>query len=147
MGVTWKLPGLFKDIDAEKCYSEIQGIGESATAKQIVERARDEESELHHCFTWDDSVAAELYREDQARLVVRSLVFTKSDKSKEPTKVRVMHIADEPHIYKHTVLIMQNKTEYEAMLERAIGELRAFQAKYKTLTELEEVFNAIDALG
>ena len=145
MTVTWKL-GFYKGVDAEKCWSEIQSIGDSYTAKQIVERARDDQSELHKIFTWDDTEAAELWREHEARRMVTSLVFKEEEKADEPCTIRVLHIADEPHVYKPTVLIMQNKDEYKALLNRAIGELKAFQKKYKTLSELEDVFNAISAL-
>ena len=37
------------------------------TPEQVVEAARDENSALHDCFEWDDSTAAEKYRIEQAR--------------------------------------------------------------------------------
>ena len=37
------------------------------TPEQVVEAARDKASALHDCFEWDDSTAAEKYRLDQAR--------------------------------------------------------------------------------
>lgn len=43
---------------------------ESATPQQILEKARDESTELHKCFTWDDSIAAEKYRIQEARQIV-----------------------------------------------------------------------------
>lgn len=55
----------FFKADATKCASEIMEICdqmESATPQQILEKARDESTELHKCFTWDDSIAAEKYR-------------------------------------------------------------------------------------
>lgn len=145
--VKWKLPGLHKGIDAGKCYSEILEIGDTATAKQIVDRARDETSELHKCFEWDDTEAAEKWREHQARNVVNQLVVSvRQEDDKEPVNIRVMHIADNPHEYKQTRLIVQNADEYASLLSRAMAELKAFRDKYKTLSELEQVFDAIDLL-
>jgi ADP-dependent phosphofructokinase/glucokinase len=46
--------------------------------------------------------------------------------------------------YKPIKVIMQDKTEYEKLLERAWAELRAFKSKYAMLTELEEIFSLID---
>ena len=58
--------------DAETCYREIQSLGEEVTPQMIVDFARDEDTELHKCFQWDDSVAAENWRKQQARQVVMS---------------------------------------------------------------------------
>ena len=48
--------------DAQKCADEIMEICdelESATPQQILDKARDSNTELHKCFTWDDTEAAE----------------------------------------------------------------------------------------
>lgn len=52
------MAGLFKGVDPMKVANEIMEIGESVTPRQIVDRARDENSELHKCFEWDDAKAA-----------------------------------------------------------------------------------------
>lgn len=49
--------------------------------------------------------------------------------------------------YKPTVMIMQDKDEYRKMLDRALAELNSFRAKYKTLVELDGVFDAIDKVA
>ena len=67
--------GFYKGISAQKVAEEIASIGESATPQQIVDRARDENSELHKCFEWDDSIAAENWRKQQARIIGRDSVF------------------------------------------------------------------------
>ena len=53
---------LYKGADAQLVADEIMSIGDAATPQQIVEKARDEATELHKCFTWDDRIAAEKYR-------------------------------------------------------------------------------------
>jgi hypothetical protein len=40
---------------------------------EVVNAARSEESPLHHCFCWDDNEAAEKWREEQARQLIRSV--------------------------------------------------------------------------
>lgn len=131
----------FSGADAEKCYQEIQTIGESVTPKQILDYARNPETELHKCFEWNDTIAAEQYRLQQARLIVCHLV-TVDESKPEPQKIRVMQHIDE--CYKPVKLIVRNKTEYESLLERARAELRAFKNRYHTLVELEEILALID---
>lgn len=141
MAIVWKLSGLYK-ANAEKVYSEIRSIGEEATAKQILDYARDENTELHKCFEWDDSVAAERWRQQQARVLVCNLVYEEPE-SQAPTKIRVMQ-STESNTYKPVRLILQNKTEYEQLLEKALAELRAFKRRYQNLAELEEILALID---
>lgn len=62
--------------NAEKCFQEIQSLGTTVTPEKIVNFARDENTELHKCFQWDDSIAAENWRKQQARQVVMSLTVT-----------------------------------------------------------------------
>ena len=142
MSVTWKM-NLY-DADAEKVYSEIQSIGEAVTPQQIVDFARDSNTELHKCFEWNDSVAAEKYRVQQARLVVCHLVYTETNTDNTPSKIRVMQRSDTEAAYKSTRLIFQNRNEYTRLLERAYAELRAFKERYKTLSELEEILALIE---
>lgn len=142
MTAKWKMPSLFNGADAEKCYQEIINIGDSATPEQILECARNPETELHKCFEWDDSIAAYHYRLQQARTVVCHLVVVPQTENSEPQKFRLLQKTDDG--YKPVKLIFQNKTEYEKLLDRARGELRAFKQRYHMLTELEEILALID---
>ena len=50
----------------------VKSGGGRITPRALVEAARGEESALHDYFEWDDSEAAEKYREMQARALLRS---------------------------------------------------------------------------
>lgn len=52
----------------------------------LVEEATNEASPLHAYFEWDDSEAGKLYREDQARSLIRSIKI--EIKASEPISVR-----------------------------------------------------------
>ncbi len=52
----------------------------------VVEAARDSSSPLHSHFEWDDSEAAEKWRQEQARQLIRSITIT-VDRG-EPVQVR-----------------------------------------------------------
>lgn len=140
--VTWKHPEFAKGTDAQRIYEEIGDT--TISAEEIVEKAKDENTELHSYFEWDNEKAGALYRLEQARHLIANLVFVTETEDEAP--VRVFHISTEPKKYKPTKLILQQPDEYAALLKRAKDELYAFQRKYKSLSELEEVFSAIDAL-
>lgn len=143
--VTWKVKGLYK-ADAEAVYSEITALGDSFSPDQIVEAARDESTELHKCFTWDDTAAAKSWRRHQARMLVAQLVIRTETTDKEPVAVRVISSTGSRNEYKPTVRLIEVEQDYADLLARAVRELKAVQAKYKMVTELREIFEAIDEL-
>lgn len=140
---TWRTPK-FK-ADANKCADELNSIGESITPEQIVEFAKDDTTELHKCFEWNDTVAAHKFRLTQARSVMCELVIKPVEC--EQTPLRVFYNVGSKEGYKPTVKIMENKNEYAKLLEMAKTELISFQRKYKMLTELSGVFEAIDNIA
>ncbi len=140
--VKWKHEQFSHGADAQRVYEEIGDT--SISAEEVVKKAEDPNSELHKLFEWDDKKAGALYRLEQARHIICNLVFVTENENEEP--VRVFHISTEPKTYKPTKLILQQPDEYQALLKRAKDELYAFQRKYRSLVELEEVFDAIDAL-
>lgn len=139
--VYWKVNGIFK-ADANKVYSEMLEIKE-ITPQSVLERARDEKSELHKCFEWNDNVAAEAYRKQQAGNIIRMLYVV--PREEEAPTVRVLSRTSET-VYQPTRLFVKNQNEYEDLLKRALSELESFKRKYSTLSELEQVFEAIDVL-
>ena len=142
---TWK-NGCRISADAQKVADEILSIGASATTVQILDMARDEQTELHKCFDWNDAEAAEKWRLQQARNIVCNLVYKETSNEPSPP-VRLFFKTDSESGYKPTSLILQNKDEYQKLLSRALAELNSFKTKYKTLSELDGVFDAIDKVA
>lgn len=142
----WK-PGMesLHHADANLVAQEIISIGETATPAQIVDKAKNENTELHKCFDWNDTTAAEKYRLFQARQVVCHLVIQRPESENDKPPVRYLHIVDTDNgrAYKATELIMQVKSEYDRLLEQAYAELKTFKTKYHTLSELEEILALI----
>ena len=138
----WKLPGIFR-ADAQKVADEIRALGDEVTPEQIVDAARDENTELHKCFDWDDTIAAEKWRLHQARQVVCFIVYRERDSSPETAPVRVFHKIDSGG-YKPSVMIFRNEDEYQKLLQAAYAELRAFKIKYARLQELSEILALIE---
>lgn len=137
---TWKINGLFK-ADAQLVASEIALLGDEVTPEQIVDAARDETTELHKCFEWDNEIAAEKWRKQQARMLMCYLVIKEDKEAAYP--VRVFHKTDSGG-YKQSEMIFRNDNEYQKLLQRAYSELHAFKLKYSRLSELSEILALID---
>ena len=141
MGVTWRIQGYYK-ADAQKVAEEI-GFGKF-TPMEVLEKAKDETTELHKCFEWNDSIAAEKYRLEQAKNIIRMLVYEKE--TKEQAVVRYYAKTETKHVYQPTKQFLVQEDEYQGLLRRALAELEAFKNKYHPLTELEGVFEAMETI-
>ena len=139
--VEWKVKGLFK-ADAQKVYEEIGD--RKITPEQVLEIAKDKKTELHKCFEWNNSVAANKYRLIQAQTIIRTLVI----KTEEPEElpVRIFQTTSVRNEYQPIRMFLENKDEYERLLQRCKNELKDIRNRYEQLTEMEEIFAAIDAL-
>lgn len=111
------------------------------TARDLVEENRPESAPLHNEFEWNNDVAAESWREHQARHIIGCLVI-KAEK-KEPVRAFFNIQRSEP-TYSHIESILQSRDEAESLLRTALAELTAFERKYAMLKELTAVFEAID---
>ena len=133
--------------DPTKCAEEIASLGDSFTAKDLVEFAKDEGTELHKCFTWEDTEAARKWREHEARVIVGNLKITYlPKKAEEPRLVRAFVMPSNTGKYRPISCVVKNQDEYSMLLEKAKAELIAFQKKYSSLVELDEVFTAIKSI-
>lgn len=141
--VKWRLEGIFK-ADASKCLDEI-GRDTQITPEEVLEKARDKHSELHKCFEWDDSVAAEKYRLQQARQLIQFFVITPKSEDKPP--IRYFQITSKPREYMPTTHFLTQPDEHQKLLQRAYAELRSLQDRYKSLSELENIFEEINKIA
>ena len=150
-----EVQGIYKGKDAQKVADEIYSIGDEPTKEQVVEKARDETTELHSMFEWDDAIAGEKWRGEQARKIMGALkvTFVKSDDdpvpptfTMKPVRMFYGNPSGSPG-FVSTMKIMTNHTMYEQLLERAKQELDAFKNKYSILQELQPIFEMIDSLN
>lgn len=118
------------------------------TPQDILDDARHDNSPLHSFFEWDDNAAAEHYRLQQARGLIRSVVavYVSDDKPAVRQKAYV-HIAERgtPH-YRETTHAMSQTSTRKLVLDRAWNELKAWKVRYKDLTEFAEFIKIIDTV-
>lgn len=115
----------------------------------IVDDARSDDSPLHPIFTWDDSVAAEKWRHEEARMLVRH--------------IRVEYVADDgasdkrPHAFISVterssgeprwlpnVEVLSDEEYRGQVLDKAIDGLVEWRWRYSDLSELATLFAVID---
>lgn len=140
--IVWK--GWKFNADAEKCYRELESLGKSYTPQEIVEFARDPNTELHKCFEWDDSKAAENWRKQQARYVCCSISVVTDDKEKEPVAYRLIQHDECSRSYQNIVVTVRNRDQYSELLQMAKRELNSFKERYRSIVELESVIDEIE---
>lgn len=138
----WRVE-LYK-ADADKCANEIMSLGEDVSPAQIVEYAKNPDTELNKCFTWNDAEAANKYRIYEARQVVCNLIVHKENGDKqEPTPIRLFHKIENGH-YKSISLIIQNEDEYQSLLRQCRDALQSLKRKYSSLSEYQEIWDLIN---
>lgn len=136
--------------DAGEELERIQNEKGKLTPQNIVDESRSTKAVLHSCFEWNDSTAAEHYREQQARSLVCNIVTVeiKGEPQKQPVRAFVNIVKDETgsNSYQPIEAVLSRPDYTQQMLTNAKEELNCFRSKYSTLSELSEVFAAIDHL-
>lgn len=126
----------------------LQNKGE-LTPADVVQDARNRNSPLHSFFEWDDGAAAEAYRLQQARGLIRSVVAIYVSEEKPAARVRAfVHIPEKeaPH-YRATGQAMSQAKTRKLVLQRAWAELQAWRQRYKDLAEFAELFEVVDEIA
>ena len=149
-------------IVGEYCYELEQKKGGKLTPKELVEAARDVNSPLHNEFEWDDTKAAQKYREWQARYIISSIELTIISVPAEPTRVN-LHITNEEKLeescgvkfyhsldndgtgYENVFSISEDEEKTKKLLENCKKDIDTFREKYNTLRgTLPRLFEAMD---
>ena len=131
------------NADPQRIGEALQSIadqhGNRLTPKAIVEAARVEESPLHPHFEWNDTVAADKYRRNQAQDLVR-IVCHDEPGEKEPRPRAFLSVQDETGVaYRPLETVRKSEPFREALLAAAERDLEAFQRRYRSLSEICEI--------
>lgn len=142
-----------------RCCGDVQRVGDfledlrakhngMLTAEIVVKAAKAKRSPLHSYFEWDDSAAASMYRDEQARGLIRSvsIVWEASPDSVKVIRAFV-HIQGVGSAYTSTIEALSDSGMREYVLKQAYEELLVVQRKYADLEELSEVFQKIGDFG
>lgn len=127
------------------------------TPARVVDVSRPKDAPLHSHFEWDNAAAAEAYRRDQARYLLRHIkVVVKCDEGELPTVVRAfVNVALEPAegeevtlgtVYMTTRAAMANEYTRRQVLADALARIRQWRVIYGEYEEFAEIVAAIDAV-
>lgn len=131
--------------DANLVANEILEIGDNVSPKDVLEKAKQEDTELHKCFEWDDGIAAEKYRLSQAGGILRTLVIKREEtESCMKPEIRRFYKTKGNEGYKPSEIVFRKQDEYEALVQRCRTELLYVKSKFSNVSEYQEVWNLIN---
>lgn len=160
MQFEYRGPGAPKDIPAEITGSELTRIAQrdgGISPLAVLDESRPDFAPLHSAFEWDDGVAAEEFRQQQARQLIRAVVLVPQPERNETAPVVRAFVSlhnpagDTPQArhYKPTLEVMANPVEAEEVKRRLRNEVIKLRARYLSILELDEslatAFTALEA--
>ena len=110
------------------------------TPPAVVEAARDTRNPLHKHFEWDNQIAADAFRLDQARTLIRSVALAGVDD--EDAKPAFLSIADNAGTsYRAVQEVLDSADLQSAVLAAAERDLAAFEKRYRQLTDICQIIS------
>jgi len=135
----WR-PGARVSIDPNVAGKELERIHErdgTIRPQVVVDESQPKKAPLHPAFEWDDKLAANAHRCEQARLIVRSIRVIEDDEVDEaPLYVSVRVDPEESATYMATAVAVQNVDLFEQVLADTRAAIAALQARLARLEAL-----------
>lgn len=136
---SWKATGF--SANAQKVGEELETISD-ITNKNVLEYARkNKKSELHKCFEWDDKIASEKYRLNQANYIITSISFVIQEEPLKKQKIYYSIKTEDENVskFKNIKNILENDDEYYALCNKAKKELENCKNKYNDLIQKKDL--------
>lgn len=128
----------------------------------LVEESRPQDAPLHPYFEWDDGEAATLYREGQAKQLIRSIevTYVRNDTEEPLPPVRAyVSVIDDPGFemyaqntapshqrhYRPMIRVMSDEDLREQYKRQAFESLVVWRQRYRDIEDFTRIFVEIDA--
>lgn len=129
----------YSNADARKIGPVINSLSESGavTARDVVDSARSPNSPIHPYFEWDNQTAADLWRVETARRMLRSIRVKYQDAGGETRDVRAFQVNqarawESEHRQYKTFQVLHGDSAFAAqMLGSAFDDLQSWKRKYE----------------
>lgn len=125
--------------DAQKIGTALEEIAAQnngeVTPVTIVDAARNPKSPLHPHFEWDTTAAAEAYRREQARDLIR-IVRIRDETRAEPPRAFLSVTTKKGVSYRRLNDVLESVSLSSAVLDQAERDLLAFERRYQDLLEV-----------
>jgi len=129
-------------VDAPTAKKELDRIRRERgklTPAVIVDEARSKSNPLHSVFEWDNSVAAQKFRENQAGTLTRSIVIKEAEIER---REYVLTIKDDERQYMPIDLVLEDTEMWEYSLRRLQSQLNGMQKSVNELTDAKRMPSA-----
>lgn len=138
----WRTVGF--SANPNKVGAELETI-EELTNYSVVDKARDKNTELHKCFEWDNSIAGEKYRLQQANHLLSSLSITVEENNEEKCVRKYVNVktTEDKRVFKDIVKVVENNEEYIQLLDKAEREFIGYKQRYEELIKMKDLKDII----
>lgn len=126
-----------------RMFEELEQTEQGLTAQTLLDANRPKNAPLHNEFEWDNRKAAEAYRLNQSRYIIRSIVIVPEEKPQEYVRA-VFSVTDGK--YENIRAILSDERKRESLLSIALRDLKSFERKYNTLSELAPIWAAMEQI-
>lgn len=137
----------YHKVDAQvvgEMLEDMHNKGIEVTPEAVLEASRDPSSPTHAEFEWNDTVAAEKYRVEQARLLIAHVRIVRVDNKPGEYKERgFVPVPGGRSVYVPLQTALGKEEYKEHLLKQARGDVEVFLAKYRRLEELAAVTTAM----
>ncbi len=115
----------------------------------LLAEAKKERNPLHSCFEWNDTVAANMYREQQAGYIIRSIETVIDVGEDESIRIRAFQsvVKEDDTVYVTVQQARQTPELWEQVVAKALLEIHNWRETYKNIKEFETIFDAIDQIA
>ena len=137
----WKLAGLAKGIDVNDAVKELQRVESlygSLTPENVLNASRDESALFHSLFEWEDSIAAEHYRLQQARTILNN-IEVKIISSGEEKKIAVYEVIKNPIGQHYKSIESMNADDIAFVKTRTLKELNILKDKLSMYKQFNNI--------
>ena len=123
-------------IIGEELEKIAQKAGGHLTPPAVVEAAKDRKNPLHRHFEWDDRKAAENYRLDQARQIVRCIHVENAEAENGASRAFLSVREKDGVSYRSFGDVLASADLQAKVLAAAERDLLAFEARYRNLEDV-----------
>lgn len=143
-------PALIQVTVAAAELNRIQQRDGGITPGALVDESRPPAAPLHNAFEWDDTTAAESYRQQQARQVIRAIVLVPEPERRETMPVIRAFVSitnpagpnPQSRIYRPVLAVLEHPVEGEELKRRMRNELENMRLRYMAIIEAEAALKA-----
>ncbi|NRA48169.1 MAG: hypothetical protein HRU12_03480 [Phaeodactylibacter sp.] len=134
-----------KGLAAERAAQELERIRQkrgTLTSAVIVEESRSETAILHNAFEWNDTIAAQKYRERQAGTLVRSIVLIEKKAPDVQSPVYTLTMTEQKRQYMPSEIVINDEEMFTYSMKRLSGILSSAEKSANDLMRMKSTLSA-----